>query len=229
VDAVCDVGDQNVLKRLLLICCLAVLAIVAFMAVVAALQTYKIRHSYNYFDHKHDEVSDRLMRTCLGRLIVPNNLFDHPVLSEKVLTDERVKAWLTEVLPKTFTFDETDVEQSILEDEHYFTPKGWCHFIDGLLSADKIGITILKKVSTKLRLNGAPILKGSGVESGVYAWHFEVPVILTYRSGTPDFVVRPERRAIVTVTVARSLAGANFHDGLGISEYALTSSSDSQQ
>jgi hypothetical protein len=202
--------------KLLFVPVVIVAVLIGGMIIVAGIRTYKIRHSFNYFQHTHDEVSDRLMRTCLDKLTATSPMHDKSLLEPRY-PDDKLSNWLSGALPHLLTFDESNVEQRILDDERYFTPNGWCHFIDGLLSADKIGLTIAKKISTTLVVRGSPKIKKAADENGAFVWYVETPVSLEYHSAIPGIISTPSRNATITTTITRSLYPTN-PDGLGISE-----------
>lgn len=197
-------------------------SIFVVVAALAGMRTYKIYNSYNYFQHVHDPVSDRLMRTCLQKL---NHVIDrgNEVLTEPRYSNEQIETWLATSLPVTITFDNRDVEQIILNDENLFTPNGWCHFIDGFLSADGIALTLQHELSVKLVLDGRPTITKSGVEKGLYVWYTETPVRFEYETTDKTAPPPPQssRKETIITKVSRSASQSN-PDGLGISEFITT-------
>jgi len=212
------------LLKWLSISIIVVFAAVGITVVGMGVMSYRMYSSYDYFKQPtHDKVTRVLMEACLDHARgVLNRNKDEP-LAEPKYSDGKVIAWLTEALPNIMNFDHLDVQQRIIGGEKYFTPDGWCHFIDALSSANIIEATIQRKLVSKIVVRGNPKVTGSSVTDGVYTWTLETPVSFAFTvddaSRSPAENISNEK---LIVKVSRSWSQTN-PDGIGISQWVTVS------
>jgi intracellular multiplication protein IcmL len=112
------------------------------------------------------------------------------------------------------TFGFNDYRRRLQESSRNFTSKGWESFTRALQAARIIeGIEDKSQVITAAP-RGAPVLKSEGLVSGRYQWVVEIPMLLTFQSGTKKRNVR-WKATLVVVRVPR-LESPN---GIGIAQW----------
>ncbi len=122
---------------------------------------------------------DRFFATTAdGRLIrmVP--------LNEPNMNDAAMISWSARAASDIMTFGFHDYSQRLQESSTYFTRRGWQSFTEALdRSRVMEGVQKTQQVVTAAP-KSAPVIVQQGLVEGIYRWIIELPLIVTYQSGT---------------------------------------------
>lgn len=122
---------------------------------------------------------DRFFATTAdGRLIrmVP--------LNESNLNDSALIAWASRAAVDVMTFGFHDYQRRLQESSTHFTRRGWQSFT-AALDASRIMETVEKSQQVVTATpRSAPVIIQQGLVNGIYRWIIEMPLIVTYQSGT---------------------------------------------
>ncbi len=143
-----------------------------------------------------------------GRLIPMVSLIQ-PNLSSPALM-----SWVAQASTETMTFGFNDYRRRLQESSRNFTPQGWESFTKALQGARMIeSIEANKQVITAIP-RGAPILQSEGVVSGRYQWIIQIPMLLTFQSGSKTRT----SQWMVTLVVVR-VPRLESPSGVGIAQW----------
>jgi len=155
-------GYRNLVK-------IAVLEGMAIVALIAALAiTIAVSRPQDRF----------FATTADGRLIrmIP--------LNEANMNDAAIVSWTARAASDIMTFGFHDYQRRMQENSSYFTRRGWQSFTEALdRSRIMEGVTQSQRVVTAAP-KSAPVITQQGQVDGVYRWVVELPLIVTYQSGT---------------------------------------------
>ena len=122
---------------------------------------------------------DRFFATTAdGRLIrmVP--------LDEPNMNDAAIVSWSARAASDIMTFGFHDYQRRLQESSTYFTRRGWQSFTEALdRSRVMEGVQKTQQVVTAAP-KSAPVIVQQGLIDGIYRWIVELPLIVTYQSGT---------------------------------------------
>jgi intracellular multiplication protein IcmL len=148
------------------------IAILEGMAIVALLIALAITISVS-------RPQDRFFATTSdGRLIrmVP--------LDEPNMNDAAVISWAARAGSDVMTFGFHDYQKRLQDSSAYFTRRGWQNFTEALDRSRVIeGIQQSQRIVTAAP-KSAPTIEQQGLVDGVYRWVVDLPLIVTYQSGT---------------------------------------------
>jgi intracellular multiplication protein IcmL len=132
-------------------------------------------------------------------------------LDQQYISTPDLIQWVSEVLPKIFTYDFIRYTDQVKNDAQYFTTNGWQKFLDQVnVYANYNGVQ-----SNKLFINsfpaGAPFILNQGLLNGKYAWWVQMPVNITYinlsgKSTTPIVI----QALVVRVPTLNNLSGVGI-------------------
>lgn len=131
-----------------------------------------------YVVHVHQPENRYFATTEDGRLIPMVSLIQ-PNLSSPALM-----SWVAQSATEVMTFGFNDYRRRLQESSRNFTPKGWESFTRALQ-----GARIIESIQENSQVitaapRGAPILESEGVIGGRYQWVVQIPMVLTYQSGS---------------------------------------------
>ena len=122
---------------------------------------------------------DRFFATTAdGRLIrmVP--------LNEPNMNDAALISWAARASSDVMTFGFHDYQKRLQDSSAYFTRRGWQSFSEALdRSRVMEGVQQAQRVVTAAP-KSAPVIVQQGLVDGVYRWVVNLPLIVTYQSGT---------------------------------------------
>lgn len=158
--------------------------------------------------HVHQPENRYFATTEDGRLI-PMVPLTQPNLSTPALL-----SWVAQAASETMSFSFSNYRRNLQESSRYFTRDGWESFSRALQQA-KIIESIEENVQELSAVpRGAPILKYEGVAGGQYQWQVQIPMILTYVSGSKQ---RTDNW-IITIVVVR-VPRLESPNGVGIAQW----------
>jgi intracellular multiplication protein IcmL len=158
--------------------------------------------------HVHQPENRYFATTEDGRLI-PMVQLNQPNLSNPALM-----SWVAQASTEIMTFGFNDFRRRLQESSRFFTRRGWESFSTALQEA-----RILESIEANSQVvtaapSGAPILRSEGVVNGQYQWVVEIPMVLSYQSGS-------KKRAdywLVTLVVVR-VPRLESPNGVGIAQW----------
>ncbi len=155
-------GYRNIMK----------IAILEGMAIVALIVALAITISVS-------RPQDRFFATTAdGRLIrmIP--------LNEPNMNDAAIVSWAARAGSDVMTFGFHDFQRRLQEASTYFTRRGWQSFSEALdRSRVMEGVQQAQRVVTAAP-KSAPVIVQQGLVDGIYRWIVELPLVVTYQSGT---------------------------------------------
>jgi intracellular multiplication protein IcmL len=185
-------GYRSILK-------LAVLQSVIVLALVGAMF---------FVIHTHQPENRYFATTEDGRLIpmVPLNA---PNLSTPALM-----SWVAQAATEVMTFGFNDYRRRLQEASRNFTPRGWESFTQALQRSRIIEMVETQQQVATAAPRGAPILQSEGLVMGRYQWKVQLPMIVTYQSGTKT----RSDNLLLTLTIVR-VPRLESSSGVGISQW----------
>lgn len=155
-------GYRNIV-RIAIFQSLAIVALIAALAITIAVS----------------RPQDRFFATTAdGRLIrmVP--------LNEPNMNDAAIVSWAARASSDVMTFGFHDYQRRLQESSLYFTRRGWQSFTEALdRSRIMEGVQKSQQVVTAAP-KSAPVIVQQGLVDGIYRWVVQLPLIVTYQSGT---------------------------------------------
>lgn len=105
-------------------------------------------------------------------------------LNEPNMNDAAIVSWSARAASDVMTFGFHDYQRRLQESSTYFTRRGWQSFTEALdRSRVMEGVQKTQQVVTAAP-KSAPVIIQQGLVDGVYRWIIELPLIVTYQSGT---------------------------------------------
>lgn len=135
-------------------------------------------------------------------------------LHEPNLSTPALMSWVAQASTEVMTFGFNDYKRRLQEASRHFTRTGWTSFTQALQSSRIIEIVETNQQILTAVPQGAPLLQAQGEVNGRYQWTVQVPMILTYRSGSVD---RSDRLLVTAVVVRQSRL--ETPNGVGIEQW----------
>lgn len=105
-------------------------------------------------------------------------------LNEPNMNDAALVSWSARAASDVMTFGFHDYQRRLQEASSYFTRRGWQSFTEALERSRLMeGVTKAQRVVTAAP-KSAPVIIQQGLVDGIYRWIVELPLIVTYQSGT---------------------------------------------
>lgn len=151
--------------------------------------------------------------------IVPLVALDKPNLSKTAILQ-----WANTAAVAAFTYNFVNYRQELQAASEFFTPTGWTAFIQSLNQSRNLAAVRAKNLVVSAVATGAPVILQEGVVSGRYSWRVQIPIIVTFQSGSQV----TQQSLIVTMLIAR-ISTLNSPRGIGIAQFIGTPSGTAQQ
>jgi len=162
-----------------------------------------------YFVIAVHQPENRYFATTEDGRLIPMVPLNQPNLSTPALL-----SWSAQAVSETMSFSFSNYRRNLQESSRFFTRAGWESFSTALQQARIIeSIETLTQEVTAVPA-GAPILKSEGISGGQYQWVVQIPILLTYASGSKT---RSERW-VVTLVVVR-VPRLESPNGVGIAQW----------
>ena len=143
-----------------------------------------------------------------GRL-VPMVPLNQPNLSSPALM-----SWVAQATTEVMTFGFNDYRRRLQEASRNFTRRGWESFTQALQKSRIIEMVEANQQVLTAAPQGAPILVSEGLVAGRYQWEVELPMILTYQSGSKS----RSDKLLVTLVIVR-VPRLESPNGVGIEQW----------
>lgn len=144
-------------------------------------------------------------------------LIQDPPLSQPNMTDEAVGQWVKAAVEAAYTYDFNNYRGQLQAAQKYFTDYGWRNYMKGLQASDNLVALTQRKWVVTAQVVGEPKLLATTYlgKAGVYAWKFEMPLLVSYYRPPYDDKSRIQNPLVITVIVARQSVLSSYQ-GLGI-------------
>ncbi|HSW94229.1 MAG TPA: DotI/IcmL/TraM family protein [Gammaproteobacteria bacterium] len=117
--------------------------------------------------------------------------------------------WVSDVLPKLFTFDFVNYNQELKSVSDYFTGNGAKSYADQLKVYADYNTIVPQKLFLNVKPAGAPFILNQGLLPGqIYGWLIQMPLELDYiRIGRRDTLMLVMQALIVRIPTLNNLSG----------------------
>lgn len=105
-------------------------------------------------------------------------------LNQANLNDAAIVSWAARSSSDIMTFGFHDYQRRLQESAQYFTRRGWQSFSEALEAAGLLEMIQERRQVVTAAPRRAPIIVQQGVVNGIYRWVVELPLIVTYQSGS---------------------------------------------
>ncbi len=178
------------------------------VAVIQAIVIFGLIGAMFFIIYVHQPENRYFATTEDGRLI-PMVPLTQPNLSTPALL-----SWVAQAASETMSFSFSNYRRNLQESSRHFTRTGWESFSTALQQARIIESIEANTQEISAVPRGAPILKSEGIVAGQYQWVVQLPMILTYQSGSK---VRSDSW-IITIVVVR-VPRLESPNGVGIAQW----------
>ncbi|NCC23290.1 MAG: type IV secretion protein IcmL [Alphaproteobacteria bacterium] len=161
-----------------------------------------------YVVHIHQPENRYFATTEDGRL-VPMIALSEPNLSTPALL-----SWVAQSSTEVMTFGFNDYRRRLQEASRNFTRRGWESFTQALQASRIIDMVEANQQVVTAAPRGAPILQKEGEFNGRYQWTVQLPMIITYQSGSRS----RSDNLLITLVVVR-VPRLESPNGVGIEQW----------
>ncbi len=178
---------------------------------VAMIQTFIIVGLIGamFFVIKVHQPENRYFATTEDGRLIPMVSLTQPNLSNPALM-----SWVAQAATEVMTFGFNDYQRRLQESSRNFTRRGWESFTNALQTARIIETIEENSQVVSATPRGAPILQSEGVVGGQYQWVVQLPMTLTFQSGSQKRAVN----WIATIVVVR-VPRLESPNGVGIAQW----------
>jgi intracellular multiplication protein IcmL len=132
-------------------------------------------------------------------------------LSEPLMNDAALKAWLAGAITDSFNLDFLDWKERLSSARQYFSKDAFAGFATTLESEGHLASIKQFRAIMHLIPTGAPIIINSGILIGIMTWDMEMPVLINYetsnkRISSQHVVVRCRVQRMPTTDYVRGVA-----------------------
>lgn len=135
-------------------------------------------------------------------------------LTQPNLSTPALMSWVAQSATEVMTFGFNDYRRRLQEASRHFTRRGWESFTIALQKGRIIESIEANSQVVTAAPRGAPILQSEGIIGGQYQWVVQIPMVLTYQSGSKT----RNDYWIVTLVVVR-VPRLESPNGVGIAQW----------
>lgn len=135
-------------------------------------------------------------------------------LTQPNLSTPALMSWVAQSATEVMTFGFNDYRRRLQESSRHFTRRGWESFTTALQKGRIIESIEANSQVVTAAPRGAPILQSEGIIGGQYQWVVQIPMVLTYQSGSKT----RSDYWIVTLVVVR-VPRLESPNGVGIAQW----------
>ncbi len=162
-----------------------------------------------YFVIQVHQPENRYFATTEDGRLVPMVALNEPNLSTPALM-----SWVAQAATEVMTFGFNDYRRRLQESSRSFTRRGWESFTGALQRSRIIEMVEANQQVVTSAPQGAPIVVSEGLVAGRYQWEIQLPLVLTYQSGSRT---RTDK-LLVTIVVVR-VPRLESPNGVGIEQW----------
>jgi intracellular multiplication protein IcmL len=163
---------------------LAVFQCVAILALIGAM----------FFVIEVHQPENRYFATTEDGRLIPMVALSEPNLSSPALL-----SWAAQASTEVMTFGFNDYRRRMQEASRNFTRKGWESFTKALEGSRIVDMVEANQQVVTAAPRGAPVLLEEGLVKGRYQWTIQIPMVVTYMSGSKS----RNDQLMVTLVVVR--------------------------
>ncbi len=132
----------------------------------------------------------------VGRLV-----YEIPVTDSGMTTDI-VTAWTVEAVETAYSYNYMNYRAQLQDAQKYFTEYGWRNYMAGLTASNNLLALTERRMIFAAKVVDKPKLINEGILGGVYAWKFQMPLLVNFLEAPYD---KPSfsNAYLVTVVVRR--------------------------
>lgn len=135
-------------------------------------------------------------------------------LNQPNLSDAALLSWVAQAATETMTFGFHDYKRRLQDSSQFFTRRGWESFTQALQSSRIIEAVEARQQVISAVPGSAPVIVQEGVINNQYRWVVEMPLVVTYKSGSSS---RPDSM-IIRLTIVR-VPTLDNPSGVGIEQW----------
>lgn len=135
-------------------------------------------------------------------------------LTQPNLSNPALMSWVAQAATEVMTFGFSDYRRRLQEASRNFTRRGWESFTGALQAARIIESIEENSQVISAAPRGAPVLQSEGVVNGQYQWIVQIPMVMTYESGSRT----RSDKWIVTLVIVR-VPRLESPNGVGIAQW----------
>ena len=162
-----------------------------------------------YFVINVHQPENRYFATTEDGRLVPMVPLNEPNLSTPALM-----SWVAQAATEVMTFGFNDYRRRLQESSRNFTRRGWESFTGALQRSRVIEMVEANQQVVTAAPQGAPIVVSEGLVAGRYQWEIQLPMILTYQSGSRT----RSDKLLITIIVVR-VPRLESPNGVGIEQW----------
>lgn len=162
-----------------------------------------------YFVVQVNRAENRYFATTEDGRLVPMVALNEPNMSVPALM-----SWVAQSSTEVMTFGFNDYRRRLQESSRNFTRRGWESFTQALQKSRIVEMVEANQQVVTAAPQGAPILESEGLVAGRYQWVIQLPMVLTYQSGSRT----RSDSLLVTVVVVR-VSRLESPNGIGIEQW----------
>lgn len=138
-------------------------------------------------------------------------------LSQPNLSDAALLSWVAQAATETMTFGFHDYKARLQDSSKFFTRQGWESFTQALQASRVIEAVEARQQVLSAVPGSAPVIIQEGVVNNQYRWVVEMPLVVTYKSGSSS---RPDsmlvRLSIVRVPTLDNPSGVGIEQWIAV-------------
>lgn len=135
-------------------------------------------------------------------------------LNEPNLSAPALMSWTAQSATEVMTFGFNDYRRRLQEASRNFTRRGWESFTQALQRSRIIEMVEASQQVVTAAPQGAPIIVSEGMSAGRYQWQIQMPLILTYQSGS-----RTRSDSLLVTLVVVRVPRLESSNGVGIEQW----------
>ena len=165
-----------------------------------------------FFVIKTHQPENRYFATTEDGRLIPMIALIEPNLSTPALM-----SWVAQAATEVLTFNVSDYRRRLQESSRNFTHHGWDSFTYALERLRMIEMVAANQQIVTAVPRGAPVIQSEGLVMGRYQWTIQVPMTITYRSGSHVL----SDKLMVTLVIVR-VPRLESPSGVGIEQWLAT-------
>ena len=135
-------------------------------------------------------------------------------LNEPNLSAPALMSWAAQSATEVMTFGFNDYRRRLQEASRNFTRRGWESFTQALQRSRIIEMVEAQQQVVTAAPQGAPIIVSEGLSAGRYQWQIQMPLVLTYQSGS-----RTRSDSLLVTLVIVRVPRLESSNGVGIEQW----------
>lgn len=154
---------------------------------------------------------DRYFAEASGKQLMQIRALPLPNMGKNALSN-----WVSQAVTQIMTFGFNDIDEKFSVSRYNFTSAGWDSFYKAMVASKIVdSIMTAQQLITTIPMS-PPVLIQEGLIKGRYSWVFEMPILITFRSGSAQKVNRKNVRVVI-----EPVPTGDNPNGVGISEWYL--------